>query len=78
MKNFTPSMRHGGILSGERHTRHEKSTSRNELSVSETREREYQLYRLFSFGEQPKLFVLAGSLRNTCRLEPVTFSALPK
>ena len=52
--------------------------SRNEVGVSETREREYQLYRLFGFREQPKLFVLAGSLRNTCQLDPVSFSALPK
>lgn len=52
--------------------------SRNEVGVSETREREYQLYRLFNFREQPKLFVLAGALRNTCELEPVSFSALPK
>jgi hypothetical protein len=52
--------------------------SRNEVNVSETREQEYQLYRLYSFREQPKLFVLAGSLRNTCELEPVSFSGLPK
>ena len=52
--------------------------SRGEVGVSEAREREYQLYRLFSFREQPKLFVLPGSLRNTCELEPVTFAALPK
>lgn len=52
--------------------------SRNEVGVSQAREREYQLYRLFSFQEQPKLFVLAGALRNTCELEPVSFSALPK
>lgn len=52
--------------------------SRNEVGVSETREREYQLYRLFNFQEQPKLFVLTGALRNTCELEPVSFSALPK
>ena len=52
--------------------------SRNEVGVSETCEGEYQLYRLFSFRVRPKLFVLGGSLRNTCELEPTTFSALPK
>lgn len=52
--------------------------SRNEVGVSETREQAYQLYRLYSFREQPKLFVLAGSLRNTCDLEPVSYSGLPK
>lgn len=46
--------------------------SRNEVGVSETREREYQLYRLFNFREQPKLFVLAGALRNTCELDPAS------
>jgi hypothetical protein len=51
--------------------------SRNEVDFSETREREFHLYRLFSFREQPKLFVLAGSLRNTCALEPSIFSATP-
>ena len=51
--------------------------TRNELGISDAYEREYQLYRLFSFRE-PKLFVLPGSLRNTCELEPVSFSALPK
>lgn len=51
--------------------------SRNEVGVSETREHEYQLYRLYSFREQPKLFVLAGSLRNTCQLDPANFLAEP-
>lgn len=52
--------------------------SRNEVGASETHEDEYQLYRLFNFRQQPKLFVLAGSLRSTCELEPVSFSALPR
>jgi hypothetical protein len=52
--------------------------SRNELTVSENREREFQLYRLFGFRDHPKLFVLEGSLRDTCELEPVSFVALPR
>lgn len=52
--------------------------SKNEVAVSETRETEYQLYRLFNFSRQPKLFVLPGSLRNTCSLDPVQYSALPR
>jgi len=32
----------------------------------------------FSFTQQPKLFVLPGSLRNTCSLDPIQFSALPR
>jgi hypothetical protein len=52
-------------------------TSRNEVEVSEERRDEYQLYRLFSFRAEPRLFTLAGSLRSSCQLEPFSYSALP-
>lgn len=52
--------------------------SKNEVNVSEARESEYQLYRLFSFTQQPKLFVLPGSLRSTCSLDPIQFAAQPR
>jgi hypothetical protein len=52
--------------------------SRNEVGVSESRHEHYQLYRLYHFTKQPKLFTLAGSLRESCKLEPVQFSALPR
>lgn len=52
--------------------------SRNEVEVSEAREKEYQLYRLFSFTRQPKLFVLPGSLRTSCLLDPMQYSASPR
>ncbi|MGI8435780.1 MAG: protein NO VEIN domain-containing protein [Chthoniobacterales bacterium] len=52
--------------------------TRNEVEFSGTRETDYQLYRLFAFGEAPKLFTLPGALRTTCRLKPATFSALPR
>ncbi|MBE0545096.1 MAG: DUF3883 domain-containing protein [Verrucomicrobia bacterium] len=52
--------------------------SKNEVGVSETRETEYQLYHLFNFTQQPKLFVLPGSLRNTCSLDPIQFAALSR
>ena len=51
--------------------------SRNEVQVSEERHANYQLYRLFSFRAEPRLFTLEGSLRSSCQLEPFTFSALP-
>lgn len=51
--------------------------SRNEVAVSETRDGEFQLYRLFNFTRQPRLYVLPGSLRATCRLEAIQYSALP-
>jgi hypothetical protein len=52
--------------------------SKNEVLVSETRKNEYKLYRLFNFVREPKLFVLPGSLRNTCSLDPMQYSALPR
>jgi len=52
--------------------------SRNEVKVSEARDDHYQLYRLFNFIRQPKMFTLAGSLDRTCKLDPVQFSAIPK
>jgi len=52
--------------------------SKNEVAVSAEREGEYHLYRLFHFTKRPKLFILPGSLRNTCVLEPTQFSAFPR
>ena len=49
----------------------------NEVNVSERNGAAYQLYRLFKFSERPKLFTLGGSLRKTCRLDPVNFAAIP-
>lgn len=49
--------------------------SRNEVEVSAQRQDDYQLYRLYKFSEQPKLFVLPGPLRRSCHLDPVTYSA---
>jgi Domain of unknown function (DUF3883) len=49
--------------------------SRNEVEVSDGRNKEYQLYRVFKFSEQPKLFLLPGSLKRTCQLDPLSFAA---
>lgn len=51
--------------------------SKNEVEVSIAREGEYQLYRLYKFARQPRLFVLPGSLRKSCSLDPIQFSAMP-
>lgn len=51
--------------------------SRNEVDVSAEHEARYRLYRLFSFRTQPKLFKLAGSLTDSCILDPVIYSAVP-
>jgi hypothetical protein len=52
--------------------------SRNEVEISESRDDNYQLYRLFNFVRQPKMFTLGGSLRQTCRLDAIQYSAIPK
>lgn len=49
--------------------------SRNEASVSRQNSELYHLYRLFSFREDPKLFILDGALDTTCILEPELYSA---
>lgn len=50
----------------------------NEVRVSERLDCQYQLYRLFQFGKQPQLFVLPGSLQDSCSLEANQFAAIPK
>ncbi len=49
--------------------------SRNEVEISDSRNEEYQLYRVFKFSEHPKLFLLPGSLRRTCQLDALSFAA---
>ena len=52
--------------------------SRNELAVSQRIAERYQLYRLFRFREDPRLYGLAGALDRSCRLEAVEFQARVK
>lgn len=49
--------------------------SRCEVEVSSELEKQYQLYRLYHFPKEPKLFQLKGALQQTCNLEPFTFQA---
>ena len=49
----------------------------SEVNFSNERSAEYQLYRLYNFRVEPKLYRLPGSLRNSCRLDPVNYSAFP-
>lgn len=51
--------------------------SNNEVAVSERRSAEYYIYRLFDFSKNPRLFLLNGSMRSTCSLEPVQYRASP-
>ena len=48
--------------------------SAKEVAVSETLAM-FHLYRVFKFRETPKIFALAGSLRQSCVLDPVQFRA---
>lgn len=50
--------------------------SRNEVRTSDAYTGQYVLYRLFQFREQPKLFILSGSVRTTCSLDPALFEAV--
>lgn len=49
--------------------------SSNEVDVSEEQSGKYSLYRVFSFRERPKLFVVPGSLRGALDLQPVQYRA---
>lgn len=49
--------------------------SRNEITVSRERAKEYHLYRLFRFRDDPRLYGLHGALDETCRLDPVQYQA---
>jgi hypothetical protein len=51
--------------------------SKKEVEVSDLRSNEYHVYRVFQFGAAPKLFVLPGSLNQTCELEPRVYEARP-
>lgn len=47
----------------------------NEVNCSADVPSKYQLYRVFDFSRDPRLFILHGSLRELCRLDPIQFRA---
>jgi hypothetical protein len=47
----------------------------NEVRCSEALAARYQLYRVFDFARSPRIYVLPGSLRESCHLEAVEFLA---
>lgn len=49
--------------------------SANEVEVSAEKSNEYALYRVFSFREQPKLFIVPGALRGALDLQPIQYRA---
>jgi YgiT-type zinc finger domain-containing protein len=42
---------------------------------SEVRPTEFQLYRVFSFGPAPRLYILPGALSGSCHLDPTQYRA---
>jgi hypothetical protein len=48
----------------------------NEVRCSEDVPQRYHLFRVFDFGREPRLYILHGSLRTLCQLEPVLFRAV--
>jgi len=49
--------------------------SKREVAVSDERAQNFSLYRVFKFREAPKIFILPGSLRESCELDAVQFRA---
>lgn len=47
----------------------------NELTRSIHSERTFYLYRVFDFGQQPRVYVLRGALSEVCKLEPTLYRA---
>jgi hypothetical protein len=48
----------------------------NEVRCSEDVPQQYQLCRVFNFGRDPRLYILHGSLREKCQLDPVLYRAV--
>lgn len=49
--------------------------SRNELARSKVDADRYQLYRVFSFRDRPRLFAVPGAIEAACELEATTYLA---
>lgn len=52
--------------------------TRNEVAVSEKHAARYQVYRLFSFREAPRLYTLPGAIGTTCQITAANFVAVPR
>jgi len=48
----------------------------NEVRCSEDIPQQYHLFRVFDFGREPRIYILHGSLRVLCQLEPVLYRAV--
>lgn len=50
--------------------------SRNEVAFSDEHADRYRLYRLFEFRDAPRMFEVAGSMKQRLVLNPVTYQAV--
>lgn len=50
--------------------------SRNELLFSQSHADKYNLYRLYNFTDDPKMFIRNGSLDQICNMTPMNFKAV--
>lgn len=48
----------------------------NEVRCSEDIPNQFHLFRVFDFGREPRLYILHGSLRERCQLDPVLYRAV--
>lgn len=48
----------------------------NEVRCSDDIPQQYHLFRVFDFGRDPRLYILHGSLRVLCQLDPVLYRAV--
>lgn len=48
----------------------------NEVRCSEDVPQQFHLFRVFDFGREPRLYILHGSLRELCQLDPVVYRAV--
>ena len=51
------------------------NVSQNEVRCSEARPQEFQLYRVFNFGPEARLYMLPGELSKSCHLNPTQYRA---
>ena len=49
--------------------------TQNERSVADERPREFRIYRLYRFSQEPRMFELAPPLEAAVRLAPIAFRA---
>jgi hypothetical protein len=48
----------------------------NEVRCSDDIPNKYHLFRVFDLGQEPQVYILHGSLKILCQLEPVLFRAV--